>query len=417
MALSHRRRRMRFLRGIGFIITTVLLLGHTSVYAESHIRVYKKGVVYYHFPIREHPQLEAMRFPSAPRNRTALPEWDQSHNLQAMVIEAAVRMEAKRDPEAAFFKNDRLGQLRLGKAHDLEIAYFYDPNVNAWTGSQYLRKLLTSLGYHSPPAALADYPDSRLPVGPQTPPPTREAQALFREVCSSFLQYELNRYSSPGRKQPDPNHLTVSNLPGYCFPVAWPYAFRDTWGHSRGGGRYHRGVDILASEGTPVYAITAGVIHKLVSWQGAGITLLLRGQDGLGYGYMHLQRYAEGIVEGKKVRQGELIAYVGRTGVTWSSPHLHLQVYVDSDFERDELVNPFGFLVQLCNGRGVADRPSQVLLGRQLAGPEAARHGKMKIYNFAPRKPNQRTDGDVSALLTDYLLKKNYLTFPAKQIP
>ena len=70
---------------------------------------------------------------------------------------------------------------------------------------------------------------------------------------------------------------------------------------------------------------------------------------------MHLQGYAEGIVEGKTVQRGELIAYVGRTGIKESAAHLHLPVYPDHSFARGEFLDPYGLLVQLCNGQGVTD--------------------------------------------------------------
>jgi murein DD-endopeptidase MepM/ murein hydrolase activator NlpD len=114
-------------------------------------------------------------------------------------------------------------------------------------------------------------------------------------------------------------------------------------------------VDIFAAEGTAVYAITGGVVQTLATLPEAGIMLLMRGQDGRGYGYMHLQGYAPGIVEGKVVRTGELLGYVGRTGLLVSAPHLHFQVYADHRLAKDELLNPYPFLVQLCHGIGVSD--------------------------------------------------------------
>jgi murein DD-endopeptidase MepM/ murein hydrolase activator NlpD len=242
---------------------------------------------------------------------------------------------------------------------------------------------------------------------------------MVREVCNNFLKYAQEQHPPLGQVKSDADRLVESNHLGYCFPVAPPYSFRDTWGERRSGGRYHHAVDIFAGEGTPVYAITAGVIHKLAFWPGAGITLLLRGQDGKGYGYMHLQGYAQGIVEGKTVNKGELIAYVGRTGLLWESAHLHLQVYVDHRFDRDEFVNPYGLLVQLCDGVGVMDSSDQKIARRRIPEVEVTRYGKMKLYSFAPRRHevHQRSVEDLSALLTSYLLKKDYLTTPAKQIP
>jgi murein DD-endopeptidase MepM/ murein hydrolase activator NlpD len=167
----------------------------------------------------------------------------------------------------------------------------------------------------------------------------------------------------------------------YGFPVAGPFSFRDTWAESRSGGRIHRAVDIFAPEGSEVYAITTGVVDTLATLGEAGITLFLRGQDGKGYGYMHLQGYAAGLVEGKVVRTGELLGYVGRTGIQTSAAHLHFQVYADHRLCKDELLNPYGFLVQLCHGIGVTDLYQPKMA--RLEDPER-RVSAIKVY----RRPN-----------------------------
>lgn len=400
----HRHRGLRFLKGIWLILAGVLLLGHTAVQAESYIRVYKKGVLYYHFPIREHHSRPAEVNPQA-----SFPAADQPYNLRASIIEAARRLEASRYPE------DTL----QGKADALPAAYCSNAQGNMGTGPGYLDRMLGKGGYCSPLAGVPDNLDSRRINLHQVFSLNPETQASFREACSSFFQDALNHNPLLGHRKSSPLHPAASSRLGYCFPVAWPFSFRDSWGEPRPGGRSHHAVDIFAGEGTPVYAITAGVIHKLAVWPNAGITLLLRGQDGQGYSYMHLQGYAPGIVEGKTVQSGELIAYVGRTGFLWESAHLHLQIYVDHRFEKAALVNPYSLLVGLCNGQGVSESPAQQIARRRMPEVEVARHGTLKLYSFAPQrqKTHQSRVEDLSALVTNYLLKKDYWTTPAKQIP
>jgi murein DD-endopeptidase MepM/ murein hydrolase activator NlpD len=307
-------------------------------------------------------------------------ETDQPHNLRPEVIKAANRIGFRGNINPTSVKGlPDLSQLRLKKAHAVEVGNVSDPQGNMGTAPRYLGWLWTKTGYRAP-LALAEYnPGFRRPDLQQNLPAVQEIQVLVRDACKHFLAYTPT-------VQPGADFLADSNSLNYCFPVAPPYSFRDTWGDWRSGGRFHHAVDIMASDGTPVYAITSGVIQTLVTWPGAGISLFLRGQDGRAYGYMHLQGYAPGIVEGKTVHRGELIAYVGHTGIKQDAAHLHLQVYADGSLDRDKLVNPYGLLVQLSQGKGVADWSSPTMARRQIPAAKVVDFGPVTLSGSVPRR-------------------------------
>lgn len=91
--------------------------------------------------------------------------------------------------------------------------------------------------------------------------------------------------------------------------------------------RPHHGVDYAAPAGTPVYSIGDGVvITKAYQKGGAGNYLKIKHNDTYTTSYMHLQGYAKGITQGCRVKQGQLIGYVGSTGVS-TGPHLDFRVF------------------------------------------------------------------------------------------
>ena len=99
--------------------------------------------------------------------------------------------------------------------------------------------------------------------------------------------------------------------------------------------RPHHGVDYAAPAGTPVVSIGDGtVIKKAYQAGGAGYYLKIKHNATYTTSYMHLQSYAKGIAEGVRVKQGQVIGYVGSTGVS-TGPHLDFRV-----FKNDTPIDP-----------------------------------------------------------------------------
>ena len=123
----------------------------------------------------------------------------------------------------------------------------------------------------------------------------------------------------------------------------------DSFGDSRSEGRQHRALDIRAPKGTPVLAVTDGVIKRIFYSERGGKTLYQLSSDGkVVYYYAHLDSYANAISEGSAVKQGEVIAYVGDTGNAGSGNcHLHFAMWAVTDPKRiweGENINPYPLL-------------------------------------------------------------------------
>ncbi len=137
---------------------------------------------------------------------------------------------------------------------------------------------------------------------------------------------------------------------GLIIPVTGvdPSRVRDSYTAARGG-RTHDAVDIMAPRGTPVIAADSGTILKLRQNEAGGITIYqLDPGERFVYYYAHLDRYEQGLVEGKVVRQGEVLGFVGTTGnAPKNLPHLHFQVMLyrgRGQYWGGEPINPHPYM-------------------------------------------------------------------------
>ncbi|HNG32413.1 MAG TPA: M23 family metallopeptidase [Blastocatellia bacterium] len=156
---------------------------------------------------------------------------------------------------------------------------------------------------------------------------------------------------APTDVPPSPNDAAASLPYRLIIPVAdvRPEQLRDTFTESRSEGRRHDAIDIIAPRGAAVLAAADGKIARLFNSEKGGITLYQLSPDQqFVFYYAHLNAYADGVKDGKPVKQGEVIAYVGDTGnAIPGNTHLHFAVWRISDpkkFWDGENINPFSLL-------------------------------------------------------------------------
>ena len=121
--------------------------------------------------------------------------------------------------------------------------------------------------------------------------------------------------------------------------------------------KMHWGVDFSAPRGTPILAAGNGVVEKAAWAGGNGKRTIIRHANGYETYYLHQTAFAKGIRPGARVRQGQIIGYVGSTGYS-TGPHLHYEVHVNNN-----RVDPMR--IRLPKGR--------VLKGEELVAFEAER--------------------------------------------
>lgn len=144
----------------------------------------------------------------------------------------------------------------------------------------------------------------------------------------------------PDIKQQGPKQATapedIAQKEGLQLPLqAGVYDFSDNYGprcvNIQGASHFHKGIDLAAAYGTPIYAIASGTITKVVDGHGGvgGIVVLqttINGQT-VSFFYHHMEVSSTFVHEGQQVNAGQQISTVASTGVSTGN-HLHLEVWL-----------------------------------------------------------------------------------------
>ena len=153
-----------------------------------------------------------------------------------------------------------------------------------------------------------------------------------KELQAAQYKEELVKMALRGQNPPS-NATWIEPVSGYTITSAFGYRKAPTAGASTN----HQGIDMACPTGTPIYATRSGTVTK-ASYQagGAGYYVSINHGDGFGSIYMHMTRYV--VSTGQSVSQGQLIGYVGSTGIS-TGPHLHFGISYGGTY-----VNPMAYL-------------------------------------------------------------------------
>jgi len=163
-----------------------------------------------------------------------------------------------------------------------------------------------------------------------------QPEILFASVTLAGEEHNFYRFRNPADGVVD--YYDETGKSAKKFLMRKPMAagrFRSPFGMRRHPilGRYkmHTGVDWAAPRGTAIMAAGNGTIAYADWKSGYGKHIKVRHANGYVTQYSHMSGYAKGIGEGTKVRQGQVIGYVGSTGLS-TGPHLHYEVLVNKRF-------------------------------------------------------------------------------------
>lgn len=213
----------------------------------------------------------------------------------------------------------------------------------------------------------------------------RQGELIYAELTLRGTTLKIYRYTPSNGRTDYFNERGESNRKALMRTPIDGARLTSRFGRRRhpvlGYTRVHQGVDFGAPRGTPVYAAGDGTV-VIAKWNGGyGRYVKIRHNANYQTAYAHLKRFANGIKNGVRVKQGQTIAYVGTTGRS-TGPHLHYEVHVNR-----RAINPLA--LKLPSG--------QKLKGKELNAFVAARTAiKKQFVDLGPTRTVASADKNVT---------------------
>ena len=160
----------------------------------------------------------------------------------------------------------------------------------------------------------------------------KEIAQKEKELANAQYEEKLAKLALQGQNPPS-NSTWITPVSGYTITSAFGMRIHPVYKYAL----MHNGIDMACPQGTPIYAIRAGTVTT-ASYQagGAGYYVSINHGDGFSSIYMHMTNYV--VSSGQSVAAGQLIGYVGSTGVS-TGPHLHFGVSYAGTY-----VNPMAYI-------------------------------------------------------------------------
>ena len=160
----------------------------------------------------------------------------------------------------------------------------------------------------------------------------RDIAAKEKELKEAKYEEKLAALAAAGGA-PASNATWITPVSGYTLTSAFGNRLHPVLGYYR----MHNGIDLACAQGTPIYATRAGKVTT-ASYQagGAGYYVSINHLDGFSSVYMHMTHFV--VSAGQSVSQGQLIGYVGSTGIS-TGPHLHFGISYAGSY-----VNPLAYI-------------------------------------------------------------------------